>query len=125
MTEAGEFMIKSETEFLDKVRPPHLPERATRETPEGLRCVARAGSRADALMCDGDTPTGVSWQAADNAAVRETLRMLESAGKAEEEVLGQAWDLLAKLGAKRPTEGPGSQPMPEEEPPADEDTSSS
>jgi hypothetical protein len=56
-------------------------------------------------------------QAADNAAVRETLQMLEAAGKAEREVLGQAWDLLVQLGAKRPIEGPGSTPMPK---PADE-----
>ena len=49
-------------------------------------------------------------QAAENSAVRETLEALESARVAEVEVLGQAWDLLAKLGAKRPSEGPGSQP---------------
>jgi hypothetical protein len=80
--------------------------------------------RGDTLMGDGTRLLGILWQAADNAAVRETLQMLESAGKAEAEVLGKAWDLLAKLGAKRPTEGPGSQPMPEEESPADDETSS-
>lgn len=53
------------------------------------------------------------FQAADNSAVRETLEQLESTRKAEEEVLGQAWDLLVKLGAKRPSEGPGSTPSEE------------
>uniref|UniRef100_A0A7S0RA83 Uncharacterized protein n=1 Tax=Pyramimonas obovata TaxID=1411642 RepID=A0A7S0RA83_9CHLO len=62
---AGEFMIKGETEFLDK--------------------------------------------AAENSAVRETLQALDSAREAEAEVLGQAWDLLAQMGVKRPSEGPGSE----------------
>lgn len=70
LEKAGEFMIKGDTEFLDKV--------------------------------------------ADNSAVRETLIQLEACGKAEREVLGQAWDLLVQLGVPRPEEGPGSDEYVEE-----------
>eukprot|EP00242_Pyramimonas_sp_CCMP2087_P010083 CAMPEP_0198206714 /NCGR_PEP_ID=MMETSP1445-20131203/10245_1 /TAXON_ID=36898 /ORGANISM="Pyramimonas sp., Strain CCMP2087" /LENGTH=163 /DNA_ID=CAMNT_0043879503 /DNA_START=163 /DNA_END=654 /DNA_ORIENTATION=- len=63
---------------------------------------------ANAFMIKGETE--FLDKAAENSAVRETLEALESARVAEVEVLGQAWDLLAKLGAKRPSEGPGSQP---------------
>mmetsp|Transcript_11981 Transcript_11981/g.16249 ORF Transcript_11981/g.16249 Transcript_11981/m.16249 type:complete len:159 (+) Transcript_11981:133-609(+) len=71
LTAAADFMIREETEFLDKV--------------------------------------------AENSAVRETLKALEIAREAEEEVLTEAWDLLVKLGAKRPEDGPGSEKWKKEE----------
>ncbi|KAK3265165.1 hypothetical protein CYMTET_26142 [Cymbomonas tetramitiformis] len=47
-------------------------------------------------------------KAADNSAVRDAMDQIYAAKEAEEEVLGQAWDLLVQLGVKRPEDGPGS-----------------